>query len=252
MTFISILLLLGSGILCGIVNVIGGGGSLLALPVLLSLGLPAGVANGTNRIAIIFQDVSSLLMFRKKRQLDLKEGLRLTLPVLFGAIAGAWLAAFYLTENLMNIVILVLSLLMIAALFFQPDKWTRAISGNEKHKLTLTNVLLFFIIGLYGGFIQAGFTYLILAVLVLKCGYTMVKGDALKLFLNLMILPVALVIFIWQGQVQWLYGIVMGIGSALGGYLGVRFVNAWSPKLIRSIMLILLVMAVLYIIFVRM
>ena len=120
------------------------------------------------------------------------------------------------------------------------------------NKLNFSDILIFFIIGFYGGFIQAGFTYLILAVLVLKVGNSMVKGDALKLFLNFLILPIALLIFAWHQQIDWLYGLVMGSGSALGGYWGVRFVTSWSPKLIRSILLILLILSALYIIFIRM
>ena len=248
----SILLLLAGGILCGIINVIGGGGSLLALPILLALGLPAPVANGTNRVAILFQDISSLISFRKKGQLDIREGWKLSLPTIVGAVAGAWVASIYLTETIMNISILVLTVFMIAALFFQPDKWTKKKTGNLQYELSATDAVLFFIIGFYGGFIQAGFTYLILAVLVLKVGNSMVKGDALKLFLNLLILPVALLIFVWHQQIEWLYGVVMGVGSALGGYWGVHFVTSWSPKLIRSILLVLLVLSALYIIFVRM
>ena len=141
---------------------------------------------------------------------------------------------------------------MIMVLFFQPDKWTKKKNESLNYKLNFIDILIFFIIGFYGGFIQAGFTYLILAVLVLKVGNSMVKGDALKLFLNFLILPIALLIFAWHQQIDWLYGLVMGSGSALGGYWGVRFVTSWSLKLIRSILLILLILSALYIIFIRM
>lgn len=252
MDFVTIISLLLAGIACGIVNVIGGGGSLLALPVLLALGLPAGVANGTNRVAILLQDITAVSTFHKQKQLPLREGLLLSIPVIIGALLGAWLAAVYLTETIMNIVILLLTVLMIAALFFQPDKWTRTKNSITFHGLTTSNFILLLFIGFYGGFIQAGFTYLVLAVLVLRMGHNMVTGDALKLFLNLMIIPVALVIFIYHNQIEWSYGLVMGIGSAVGGYWGVRFVRSWSPKFIRSILLILLVLSALYVIFFRM
>ena len=251
MDLVSILLLLVGGILCGVINVVGGGGSLFALPILLALGLPAQVANGTNRVAILFQDISSLVFFKKKRQLDIQEGWRLAIPTILGAVLGTWVASVYLTEMIMNISILVLIVFMITVLFFQPDKWTKKKNESLNYKLNFIDILVFFIIGFYGGFIQAGFTYLILAVLVLKVGNSMVKSDALKLFLNFLILPIALLIFAWHQQIDWLYGLVMGTGSALGGYWGVRFVTSWSPKLIRSILLILLILSALYIIFIN-
>lgn len=252
MDLISILLLLVGGVFCGAINVVGGGGSLLALPILLALGLPAQVANGTNRVAILFQDISSLVFFKKRGQLDIQEGWKLAIPTIFGAVLGTWVASVYLTEMIMNISILALIVFMIMVLFFQPNKWTKKKNDSLNYKLNFIDILVFFIVGVYGGFIQAGFTYLILAVLVLKVGNSMVKGDALKLFLNFLILPIALLIFAWHQQIDWLYGLVMGAGSALGGYWGVRFVTSWSPKLIRSILLILLILSALYIIFIRM
>lgn len=252
MDFVTVIVLLLAGLACGIINVIGGGGSLLALPVLLALGLPAGVANGTNRVAILLQDITAVGIFRKQKQLPMREGFLLSIPVIIGAVIGAWLAAEYLTEMILNIVILLLTVLMIAALFFQPDKWTRTKNSITFHGLTVSNFILLLFIGFYGGFIQAGFTYLVLAVLVLRMGHNMVTGDALKLFLNLMIIPVALIIFIYHNQIEWGYGLIMGIGSAAGGYWGVKFVRSWSPKFIRSILLILLVLSALYIIFFRM
>lgn len=246
-----ILSLLLGGMICGIVNVIGGGGSLFALPILLAAGLPAGVANGTNRLAILMQDITSVTAFHKKNQLLLQEGISLSVPVIIGSFAGSWLAALFLTEELLNIVILSLSIGMIGLLFYQPDKWIGSKKKKPDYKMSVTDFILFLLIGFYGGFIQAGFTYLVLAMLVLKMGSRMVAGDALKLFLNMMIIPVSLVIFIYHHQVNWLYGFILGIGSALGGYLGVRFVNSWSPKFIRSILLLLLVLSALYIIFFR-
>lgn len=88
MDLISILLLLVGGVFCGAINVVGGGGSLLALPILLALGLPAQVANGTNRVAILFQDISSLVFFKKRGQLDIQEGWKLAIPTIFGAVFG--------------------------------------------------------------------------------------------------------------------------------------------------------------------
>lgn len=252
MTFLTIFLLILGGILCGVVNVIGGGGSLLALPILMSLGLPANVANGTNRIAIICQDASSLLTFRKQHISPWKESFKISLPVILGALAGAWVATQFLSETLMNILILILVLFMIMLIVFKKNAWSNVSGTKVNFKMTLSTFLLFLATGFYGGFIQAGFTYLVMAALILKIGNNMITSDAIKMFVNLLITPFALFVFIYHNQVDWSYGFIMGIGGVIGGYLGSRFVVKWNPVLIRWILLILLALSGLYIVFFRM
>ena len=154
MDLVSILLLLVGGILCGVINVVGGGGSLFALPILLALGLPAQVANGTNRVAILFQDISSLVFFKKKGQLDIQEGWKLALPTILGAILGIWVASVYLTEMIMNISILVLTVFLIMVLFFQPDKWTK----KKNESLNYTYFFYYWILwGIYSSWIYLSY-----------------------------------------------------------------------------------------------
>lgn len=251
MDFLTVIFLVAGGIICAVVNVIGGGGSLIALPILLALGLPAGVANGTNRVAILFQDTTSLITFQRNKALPWREGFRIAVPVVIGAVVGALVAARVLDETLMNICVLVLVVFMIAALFYQPDKWLKTSGLSIQYHMSPADFILFLVIGFYGGFIQAGFTYLIMAALVLKVGNSVVQSDSVKILLNMLITPFALIVFLLHHQVDWRYGLLMGIGGAIGGILGTRFATRWNPSLTRIVLIILLVLSALYILFFR-
>ena len=87
------LLVLGlAGAVAGVINTIAGGGSLLALPVLVALGLPPGVANGTMRVGVAVQNVTSALTFHSRGVRQYGLVLRLVLPMVLGAAVGTVLA----------------------------------------------------------------------------------------------------------------------------------------------------------------
>ena len=80
------------GVVAGAINTLAGGGSLITLPVLIFLGLPATMANGTNRLAITVQSVLAVAGFKKKGVSDFKSSLLMSLPALAGALVGAQIA----------------------------------------------------------------------------------------------------------------------------------------------------------------
>ncbi len=86
------ILVVAVGIVAGIINTLAAGGSLLTLPVLMALGLPPNMANGTNRIAILLQNVVGVGRFHKEKVMDFPSGFKVGLPAALGAIAGAFIA----------------------------------------------------------------------------------------------------------------------------------------------------------------
>ena len=86
-----IILLTFVGMLSGWLNVMAGGGSLLSVPVMLFMDIPAPVANGTNRIAILAQNITAVYTFFRKGFSDFKLSLSLSLAACIGAVGGAWL-----------------------------------------------------------------------------------------------------------------------------------------------------------------
>ncbi len=228
------------GLLAGFVNTLAGSGSLLTLPFLMFLGLPANVANGTNRIAILLQNVVSVGGFRRKKVLSFREGLLFALPAVAGAVAGARIAV-HLNEEMMRRTIGILLLIMVGLILFKPSRWLqgREVAMTPRRKVFL--VILFFLIGIYGGFIQAGVGFFLLAGLVIGGGADLVKANALKVFVILLYTPLALAIFIHAGQVDYVLGLVLALGNMTGAWLGTRVAVSWGPRFVRIILLVALI-----------
>ncbi len=233
------LAVIGVGLLAGFINTLAGSGSLITLPFLMFLGLPANVANGTNRIAILLQNIVSVGGFRQKKILSYREGLLFALPAVVGAMAGARIAV-HLNEEVMRRTIGILLVIMIVIILYKPSRWLKGkeIPLTRKRKILL--VILFFFIGVYGGFIQAGVGFFLLAGLVIGAGADLVKANALKVFIILLYTPLALAFFMYYHQVNYVLGLVLAVGNMTGAWLGTRVAVSWGPRFVRIILLLAL------------
>ena len=153
------------GFVSGFINTLAGSGSLVTLPLLIVLGLPANVANGTNRIGILVQTVVSVATFHRRRALQPFGTTAIVLPAVVGAAVGAELAVD-LDEAVLRRTIGALMLVMLAVVLLRPRRWLEVRADRDPASLWL-RVPLFFAIGVYGGFIQAGVGIFLLAVLVI-------------------------------------------------------------------------------------
>lgn len=239
-----ILLILG-GAIAGLINVIAGAGSLVTLPILIGLGLPPAVANGTNRISVIMQDLSATYKFIKKKKLPLRNALLLCIPTIIGGLGGAFWATS-LSSEVLNVLIMTLLVLLIIYVIWQPQSWTQKNQENSPFKLDALTFIIFTLIGFYAGFIQAAATYLWFAAVLWRLKVDMVTADAIKVFLNLILTPIALIIFIIYHQVNFFDGILLGIGSFIGGWYGAKAAIKWSPAFIRILMIIILLLSAAY------
>lgn len=230
--------LIGAGILCGFINTLAGSGSLISLPLLMFMGLPANVANGTNRIAILFQNIVGVSSFKQQKVFKIKEGIWLAIPAVIGSMVGAVLAV-NLTEAIMTRVIGGLLVFMFFMILFKPDAWIKGQIGLVSSKPTWWQLLIFFGIGVYGGFIQAGVGFFLLAGLVLGAGFDLVKANAIKLLIVLLYTPFALAIFIYNDQVYWVAGLILAIGNMLGAFIASRFAVSWGAKFVRIMLLVI-------------
>lgn len=227
----------GAGLAAGFINTLAGSGSLLTLPLLMFMGLPANTANGTNRIGILFQCLVATAGFKRQKVLEVKTGLIYGIPAILGSIAGAVLALSF-SDVAMEKVIGVLLLIMFFLVLFKPDVWIKGQAGKIQRKPNFWIILVFFIIGLYGGFIQVGVGLFLLAGLVLGVGADLVKANALKVFLVLLYTPVVLIFFMKENQIDYLLGIILAVGSSIGAFLGTRVAVSWGPKFIRIVLLL--------------
>ncbi|MFH2095310.1 MAG: sulfite exporter TauE/SafE family protein, partial [Bacteroidota bacterium] len=200
LTWYLIAAIVGVGFIAGFINMLAGSGSLLTLPMLMFLGLDANVANGTNRVGILLQSIVGVASFKQQKVFDWKQGLWLSGPAMAGAIAGAFIA-IDIDKEIMKMTIAGLLIVMFFLILFKPDKWVKGQAGKVSEKPGIVRIIIFFFIGVYGGFIQAGVGFFLLAGLVLGAGLDLVRANALKVLITLTFTIVAIVIFIYYDQV---------------------------------------------------
>lgn len=234
------LLLFGVGGVAGTVNVIAGGGSFLTLPVMIFLGLPPTVANGTNRIAILVQNAGAVWGFHRYRLVE-RRWVRLAVgPVLLGALLGAWGAVEIGEEAFRRALAALMVVISVWALWSGRGSSAGARGSTLDADGTRRRLALgagFFAVGLYGGFVQAGAGFLILAV-ASAGGLDLVRGNALKVLIVLCYTPLALGIFSVAGKVDWAAGAALAAGNLGGGLLGVRLTvlkgHAWVRRVVTA------------------
>jgi len=229
------------GIVAGIINTLAAGGSLLTLPVLMALGLPPNMANGTNRIAIFLQNVVGVRQFHREKVMDFPSGFRVGIPAALGAVAGAFIAV-QLNDEAMKLAIAGVMLLVFFLMLLKPNRW---IKSHEEHPPIpyWLQVIVYFLVGIYGGFIQAGVGFFLLTSLVLASGYELLKANALKLFVILLYTPMAIVIFFIAGDVNLVLGLVLAVGNMTGAWIGARIAVKGGAKFIRWVVLVAILAA---------
>lgn len=240
MDWLTLTAVIAIGFVAGFINIMAGSGSLLTLPLLIFLGLPPHVANGTNRIAILLQSLVGVASFKQQKSFKWKEAWQLMLPTIIGSIAGA---AFSLTipEHYMEKVIGFLHLGFLILLVFNKKIW---LQGMPTHRPTgITGLLVFFLIGFYGGFIQAGVGLLLSVGLVFSAGFDLVKSNAIKAFIILCYTPFALGVFILHGQIDYKLGLILATGSMAGAYVASRLSVKKGAGLVRYIMIFVVSLA---------
>lgn len=235
-----IILILVTGLLCGVINTLAGSGSLISLPILMFIGLPPHVANGTNRIGILFQNLVSTFNFKRQKILDVKMGWKVAIPSILGSLAGAFIV-LELNERAIEIAVAVVLLIMLVPIFYKPRKWLHGTQPEEIQTNVWLRFLIFFVIGAYGGFIQAGVGIFLLSALVLNSGYNLVKANALKVFINLIFTPFALAVFIYKGQVDIVAGLVLAVGNSVGAYFASKYAVSWGAAFVRYVLVVVIV-----------
>ena len=213
-----------AGILTGIINTLAGSGSLITLPIFVFLcGLPAPVANGTNRIGALLQSGVGLATYVKSGKAEFEQSGWLVVPTVVGAIVGATIAV-ELNEETMNLVLGVLMVFMLFVLLLKPSKWIHELPIDLKKNRQPLTILSFFLIGVYGGFIQAGVGIFLLMGLVLISRYRLSTGNGVKLLIVLLFSIPSLAIFFLNDQVHVGYGLAMAGFQALGAWMAVKWI----------------------------
>lgn len=229
----SLIILFIVGAIAGFLNVTAGGGSTLTLPTLIFLGLDSSMANGTNRIAILFQNISAVYSFKKEKYQELKRSLLLGVFTLPGAIAGA-LIAVKLDDDTFQKILGIIMIGIILSMFFPEGRTDKPGKG----KISVLTAASMFGIGFYGGFIQVGVGFLIMASLKYLMRLNLVLVNMHKVFIVLIYTIPVLVIFIITNNVNWFLGLSLAAGNATGGWWGAKISVKRGEKFIKMILVI--------------
>lgn len=236
------LAVIAAGFGCGFINTLAGSGSLITLPLLIFMGLPANVANGTNRVGVLIQNLVSTGSFYQQQVLDVRQGLMLATPAIFGSLLGAQIAV-NLDEQMMRRTIGALMVVMLMLMLIRPNRWLEKSTTPVLHRPGWGQLLLFFAIGIYGGFIQAGVGIFLIAGLVLSVGYDLVRANAVKVLIILCFTVFALVVFVLNGQVWWGIGLLLASGNAIGGWVAARMAVKRGAIFVRGLLIIVVVVS---------
>ncbi|WP_163370864.1 sulfite exporter TauE/SafE family protein [Endozoicomonas acroporae] len=240
-TVVSSAILITLGIVAGIINTLAGGGSNLTLPALMVMGMPADIANASNRVGIFLQSLTGALGFRQYNRLETGEILPMMIPTLAGGLAGAVTASYspeWALKPMLLGAMVTMSLIMVLrpAMIVPPEGTVPLkVADSPKSWIGLT------IAGFYGGFVQAGVGFILLAAVCGVLRYDLVRGNALKLVCTLAFTVVALVVFIARDQVAWIPALVLSIGYIIGAHLSVKFAIKAKPDTLKKLLLVMTV-----------
>jgi hypothetical protein len=226
-------LLFGVGTIAGFINVNAGGGSTLTLPMLIFMGLDAALANGTNRVALFIQNIFAVASFHKRKVHQFKQSFVFALFTLPGAIIGA-IVATQISNILFQRLLGVVLIFIVSSMFF-----SRSYKNNNSNQGDTIQWLIYpalFGIGFYGGFIQAGVGFIIMAALFNLLHLDLIRVNMHKVFIVLIYTFPALLVFAFTGNVNWAYGLVLAAGNALGGWWGAHAAVKGGERVIRIIL----------------
>ena len=232
-------LLIATGVVSGFINTLAGGGSMITLPALMMMGMPADVANATNRVGVLMQSITSVKGFDSQGMLDRHALLSLLVVTGVGALAGSVLASF-LPVWILKPVLLGTMLAMALVMLIRPETLApsdgtlpRSLSGHPMAALGL------FMSGVYGGFVQAGVGFILIAALSGGLRYDLIRTNGLKSVCTAVFSGVALLIFALRDQVWWVPGVILALGSIAGAWLSVHFALKVGQNTLKWILFIM-------------
>lgn len=236
-------ILIATGFLAGIINTMAGGGSNLTIPALMVLGLPADIANATNRVSVLLQSLTASKGFKQHGMLDMPDLKKIVGLTLVGGVAGAACAS-YMPPELLKPVLLGAMITMAGVILFKPGVVAPP-EGTLPNQISATpsSIPMLLLAGFYGGFVQAGVGFILLAAIAGSLRYDLVRANALKIICTAAFTLVALGIFVWNDQVLWIPGLILAIGSMAGAHLAVSITIKMSQKALKWFLFLMTIFA---------
>jgi len=221
---LEIVILIVGGFFCGIFNTLAGFGSVISLAIYMDiLNIPGHIANATNRVNILASSNIAGYTFYKNGKLNLTDDRKFIVTILIGVIVGTIIAS-YINEEQFKIAFKYLLVPIFLMLILNPKRFIE-VKTDEAPLTDWITLPLIFLIGIYAGFIQAGFGILFLMIMVMLARYTIVKANALKIAVVAIYSFFVVGWFWWRGMIEWIPGLTMAVGQSIGGYITARFLS---------------------------
>ena len=231
------LLLIPVGFLAGFLNTVAGGGTLLTLPVLIFMGLPAPLAQGTNRVAILLQTFSAVRGFKSKGVSSYPFSLYVGVAAFFGSLIGAYLALDF-EGKAFNRLLAVIMIGVLLLTVFNPSKNIKNATEKLTGKPLLISVIVFFFLGIYGGLINAGIGFLMLLALPYINGMSLLRSNATKVFVAFVYTIGAVIVFALDNKINYTLAAILSIGNVSGAWFGSRWSVKKNDKVIKTFLIV--------------
>ena len=226
-------LLVVTGLVAGVVNTLAGGGSNLTLPALMMMGMPADIANATNRVGVVLQNLVAMRGFHQHGKLPVADIGPVLVPTIVGGVLGA-VAASYAPVALLKPLLLTVMVAMTIIMLVKPDLISPPVDTIPYSlKQRPAGWWLLFAAGIYAGFVQAGVGFILITALAGTLRYDLVRTNALKVVCIFAVTLIALLLFVVRGQVMWLPGLLLACGSMVGAYVAVKFAITAEPATLK-------------------
>ena len=241
-SIIAVLVIVGAFV--GFVNTVAGMATVISYGLFMAMGMPINIANATSRIGVMLQFSTNSFIYKKEGLLDVGLATRVGVPVALGAFFGAEMASM-LPPQVMEIASGVLLPLIVILLLIDKDKVMKRFDLHYTPQMTLWKYLLFFILGIYGGFTHAGIGILVILSSFFFLGQDLTHANAIKQLTTVIYTPVALVIFAIHGQINWPVAFIYAVGNVIGGVVASKVAIRWGEKFLKvTVIVVVLVMSV--------
>jgi len=238
-TLLEALLVLAAGAASGAVNAVAGGGTLIAFPALLAVGLPPVQANTTSAAGLVVGYAGAARAFRPELSGQGARARALLVPAVVGALVGAALL-LALPGSAFEALVPWLLLAACALIAFQPLlSRSLAARGVAKPHPGWEAQLGVGLAAVYGAYFGAGLGVVVFALLALLVPDTPIRLAALRGLQSLVVNLVAAAVFVATGHVHWLAWLLLGAGAWVGATYGVRLARWLPPQGVRAAVVVL-------------
>lgn len=243
LNLLNIVLLSLAGIAAGFINTLAGGGAMITVPLMILMGIPADVANGSNRLAVVSQSLTAVRTFHKRSAFQGVDIIPLLMPTVLGTLLGA-LFISYIPEALVKTILLSTMIFVAVIIMFFPDSVFAAEGELPLHMKDKPSAWMWmFAAGFYGGAIQAGVGFVLIAIFGAILRYDLLRGNALKMLCTSLFGGLSLLVFTLRGQVWWIPAFILALSSMVGVIISIRFAFKVEQKTLKKILLAMVIVA---------